>query len=99
MFFTTKMIREREPQKEPVDQFCLYCEEESRATWKIITHEGGEELVCDNHRLFLKKIDFVKSDEEIRWEAEWRIENEYDEQFDEDKYKDIDEWEDLDNWY
>jgi hypothetical protein len=90
------MSFEREPQKEPVDIFCLYCGEGSKASWKIVSKDGDQEYVCNNHRLFLKSIGEVKSDEEIRWEAQWRMENEYDEK--PDDFFGLDDYEDIDNW-
>jgi hypothetical protein len=88
------MRQEREPQKEPVDLFCLYCPEDTRATWKVINLDGVEELVCDNHRLALRKRKAVQSDEEILWEAEWRLESSHEDYLSEHEFDDTDQWED-----
>jgi hypothetical protein len=92
------MSIEHEPQKEPVEKNCFYCDEVNKADWQIRKKDGELVLLCSHHLESLNKANEARKQEQLLFDAQWRIENEYDEKFDEEMLKDTDDWENPDNW-
>jgi hypothetical protein len=90
--FTTIMMHEREPQKEPFQKNCRYCEPGNPATWEIVSAKG-EEFVCDKHHSLLQKMNAIRK-ERLLQETEWTANNHYDEEVKDHKFEDTDQWED-----
>jgi len=85
-------MKEREPQKEPIQQICNYCGPGYPAAWEIVSDKGNE-FVCPSHHFVLLEIHAIQKERQL-FEAEWTINAHFEEDFAEREFDETDQWED-----